>query len=119
MDEIKEIRERNKLYDCLNSLIKAVIVLLLCFGFFYLGAYTAGAGTNSKSSKAPFLTDVSDPADFIIGPCELQERLNRIEPDNPIRVDGIIGPESIAKWNRVFFNQSAMKTFKKTPAACP
>jgi hypothetical protein len=49
----------------------------------------------------------------IPGPAELQRRLNRIEPKNPIKVDGRIGPETIAKYERVFCSQSAAATFRK------
>jgi hypothetical protein len=50
----------------------------------------------------------------IPGPSELQKRLNRIEPKNPIKVDGRIGPETIAKYERIFCNQSAAATFSKS-----
>lgn len=43
---------------------------------------------------------------------EIQEMLNKYEPENPIKVDGIIGPETIKKWERVYVNQSAMRTFE-------
>jgi hypothetical protein len=49
----------------------------------------------------------------IPGPAELQRRLNRIEPKNPIKVDGRIGPETIAKYERVFCSQSAAATFRE------
>lgn len=49
----------------------------------------------------------------IPGPAELQRRLNRAEPERPIKVDGRPGPETIAKWQRVFCNQSAAATFLK------
>jgi len=50
----------------------------------------------------------------IPGPAELQRRLNRAEPKNPIKVDGRPGPETIEKWKRVFCNQSAERTFSKS-----
>ena len=49
---------------------------------------------------------------LIPGPAELQRRLNRAEPERPIKVDGLVGPQMIAKWERVYCNQSAAATFK-------
>lgn len=37
--------------------------------------------------------------------CELQMKLNWIEPENPLELDCVIGPETIAKWDRVCANQ--------------
>jgi len=49
----------------------------------------------------------------IPSPREFQALLNELEPDSLIVEDGIIGKETIAKWERVYNNQQAMKTFKK------
>jgi len=49
----------------------------------------------------------------IPSPKEFQALLNELEPDSPIAEDGIIGKETIAKWERVYNNQQAIKTFKK------
>jgi len=97
-------------YDCLKWLLIAV-VLIACY---HLVLYAAGYEVTSKYKSMALAQQSSEPADFIIGPCELQEMLNQIEPENPIKVDGHIGPATIAKWNRVWFNQCAAKTFKVT-----
>ena len=39
----------------------------------------------------------------------IQQQLNRMEPENPLKVDGKLGPKTIEKWNRVFIAQSAKK----------
>lgn len=44
---------------------------------------------------------------------DMQRMLNEYEPENPIEVDGKIGIETIAKWDRVFCNQSALRSFEK------
>lgn len=49
----------------------------------------------------------------VLSPYEFQEYLNRLEPENSIEVDGRIGTETIKKWERIYCNQSAAKTFIK------
>lgn len=49
----------------------------------------------------------------IHSPRQFQALLNELEPEYPIAEDGIIGRESIEKWERVYCNQQAMKTFEK------
>lgn len=44
---------------------------------------------------------------------EIQERLNEIEPSNPIPVDGKVSPDyqnslTQAKWDRIVFNRYAL-----------
>ena len=44
-------------------------------------------------------------------PYRLQEMLNEYEPENPIKVDGKIGKETIEKWYRISNNIDAGRTF--------
>jgi hypothetical protein len=39
----------------------------------------------------------------------IQQQLNELEPENPLKVDGKVGPMTIEKWNRVFVEQSSKK----------
>ncbi len=39
----------------------------------------------------------------------IQQKLNELEPENPLKVDGKVGPKTIEKWNRVYCEQSAKK----------
>jgi len=64
-------------YDCLKWLLIAV-VLIACY---HLVLYAAGYEVTSKYKSMALAQQSSEPADFIIGPCELQEKLNQIEPD--------------------------------------
>ena len=48
----------------------------------------------------------------ILSPKDFQTLLNEIEPQNPIVVDGIIGKQTVAKWERVYCNQCAARTFE-------
>ena len=47
--------------------------------------------------------------EYILSPMEFQELLNRLEPNDPIVVDGKIGRKTIAKWESVYNNQMAIK----------
>jgi hypothetical protein len=44
---------------------------------------------------------------------DIQERLNELEPESPIKVDGIWGQETSEKWLRVWWNQQAKRHFGK------
>ena len=44
---------------------------------------------------------------YVPSPCELQQLLNEIEPENPLVIDCISGPLMREKWNRVHANQWA------------
>lgn len=53
----------------------------------------------------------NEPQKMIIpSPYDIQEMLNEAEPENPIKVDGIIGSETLDKWERCYNNQCALKT---------
>lgn len=48
---------------------------------------------------------------------DIQERLNEIDPNNPIPVDGKLGPDYLnsktqAKWDKIVFNQYAEVYFE-------
>jgi hypothetical protein len=47
----------------------------------------------------------------IPSPAQIQQLLNLLEPEKPIKVDGKIGIATIAKWERVYCNQCAKNTF--------
>ncbi len=40
---------------------------------------------------------------------EVQQMLNKLEPDNPIEEDGVIGGKSRKKWDRIKFNEYALR----------
>lgn len=46
-------------------------------------------------------------------PLDIQRRLNQIEPQNPVVVDGVIGKETMKKWNRVYNNQQGIKSVRE------
>ena len=43
---------------------------------------------------------------------DIQEMLNELEPNNPVKTDGIYGPATRDKWDRVYCNQQAKKYFE-------
>jgi len=45
-------------------------------------------------------------------PADIQELLNRLEPEPRIAVDGRIGPKTMEKWNRVYCEISAKQYYK-------
>ena len=49
-------------------------------------------------------------------PCliDIQKMLNELEPDNPIKADGVYGPATKEKWERVWMNQQAKKYIEGT-----
>jgi len=42
---------------------------------------------------------------------EIQRRLNALDPEQPLRVDGKLGPATQAKWDRVFVRESAKQAW--------
>ncbi len=44
---------------------------------------------------------------------ELQIRLNQLEPKNPLKIDGEIGPLTIGKWDRVCAEQWGIRMHKR------
>lgn len=57
------------------------------------------AGCNKQPVAEPLLPSVA----------AIQQQLNELEPENPIKVDGKLGRQTQEKWNRVFVEQSAKK----------
>jgi hypothetical protein len=47
----------------------------------------------------------AEPSQVLMSQAEVQELLNKLEPENPIEVDGVIGKTSREKWTRVYCNQ--------------
>ena len=43
----------------------------------------------------------------------IQQQLNRMEPESPIKVDGKLGPATAEKWNRLFIEQSAKRAWEE------
>lgn len=82
------------------------VLLALLYGA--AGVFMIGQMTHIQGLQATKSIELE-----ILSPREFQALLNELEPDSPIVVDGIIGPESLGKWSRVYCNQQAMKTFKK------
>ncbi len=58
------------------------------------------AGCNKQPVVEPLLPSVA----------AIQQQLNELEPDDPLKVDGKLGPATEKKWNRVFIEQSAKKS---------
>lgn len=42
----------------------------------------------------------------------IQRRLNELEPENPLKVDGKLGRATQEKWDRVFIRESAKAAFE-------
>ena len=49
----------------------------------------------------------------IMSPRDFQALLNRLEPSQAIEEDGRIGAKTVEKWERVYGNQSAERTFER------
>jgi hypothetical protein len=43
------------------------------------------------------------------GQGEIQRLLNELEPNEPITVDGVVGPATRAKWERVYYRRQAKR----------
>lgn len=90
---------------------KTIITILIGVGFVLLAGYMTQQHC-ARATNAPRRVSEHPPKE-LLGPFELQELLNQLEPEHPLKVDGKIGPKTIAKWERVYCEQSALKTFKR------
>ncbi len=65
--------------------------------------FLAGCEKHEPIGKGPLLPSVT----------AIQQQLNQLEPENPIKVDGKLGPKTAEKWDRVFCEQSAKRAWDK------
>ena len=90
--------------DRIVEFIVALAMGMVCLAF----AYTCQGRQEPSASAVPAVGERLE----VPSPADIQRLLNAAEPENPIKVDGRIGPETIAKWERIYCNQSAAKTFE-------
>ena len=84
--------------------MKKVISFILCVAIGVGIIY--GVGYQAKRLNPPDDKILTVPSFF-----EIQELLNEIEPENPIKVDGRIGKKTLEKWDRVYCQQCANMYF--------
>jgi len=94
-----------------NSVSILIIGLVLIFRVL-IPSYTnefrsLGVGIVSEQKADP------TPMFFTELPCliDIQKKLNELEPNNPIPVDGRWGKLTYEKWERVYCNEQAKKYF--------
>lgn len=77
---------------------------------------TAAIGTGAVV-LATYRTSQPKPQETAAGPLpsitSIQRRLNELEPDNPLKLDGKLGRATQEKWDRVFIKESAKVAFDK------
>ena len=105
---MKDFREMKRA-SCV--FVVGTLIVMILFGLKLRDLYLWSAQLELKITALD--NKIEKASSLIPGPAELQRRLNRAEPERPIKVDGLVGPQMIAKWERVYCNQSAEKTFSK------
>jgi len=91
-----------------------VIGTLICLLFFASTIKLHVKEINSLRMRVTNLETVINSQE-VMSPRDFQKFLNEIEPKPEliIKEDGRIGQRTLAKWDRIFCNQSAAKTFFK------
>jgi hypothetical protein len=86
----------------------------LCFiliAFFCCAGMAFYVHAKSQQGQATVAAEKSEPE--LPSLIDIQKRLNELEPDNPIKADGVYGPKTKEKWERVYCNEQAKKYFTK------
>jgi len=100
-----------------NELCKAMYFLFLgalLSSYFYVSDFRSlGSGSMVVPSKVPHTPDSS----FLYLPelpslIDIQRKLNELEPNDPLKVDGRWGKLTCDKWDRVYCNEQAKKYFE-------
>ena len=86
--------------------IKTIITIIIGFAILLAVGYWTNKKCQAYQNTSNEKRTTSDEIPSI---AEFQEMLNRLDPRNPIKVDGKFGPETQAKWDRVYCNQCAAK----------
>jgi hypothetical protein len=81
-----------------------ILLILLCVTIFAFVAYVA------QGHKPMQLVKYIEPE--LPNLIQIQRRLNELEPDNPIDEDGVYGKNTREKWERVWMNEQARKSFE-------
>ena len=92
--------ERYQSYDA------ALLLMLLCITIFGWIIYAIRKNETLYQRQLTIERELPDLID-------IQKQLNAIEPENPIEEDGIYGPKTKEKWERVYCNEQAKKYFSK------
>ena len=92
------MKGQNMSYDT-SQRLRAVLILLLFGMFCLLLIFHFTNKPIEEKTIEPELPSLID----------IQKMLNKIEPNNPIKTDGIYGPATEEKWERVWMNLQAKK----------
>jgi len=92
------------------------LVVALCIVVATMFTYCMGFKTGRTGG---YCDGYADGRYTLLSTWEIQEVLNAIEPNGPITVDGVIGPATLAKWERLQANIEAEKYMTPTGAPLP
>ncbi len=84
--------------------------IVFVLSVFIIIAVMANCINNIYDELATIRVEMQNYSD-IPSPAQIQQLLNLIEPKDPVKVDGKIGKNTIAKWDRIICNQYAAETF--------
>jgi hypothetical protein len=79
-----------------------ILLILLSIAILFIAGYVTKTECSPPERTIIEATDLPSLID-------IQKRLNEIEPRNSIKPDGIYGPATKAKWDRVYGNEQAKK----------
>jgi len=83
--------------------MKYIPITLL--GLLFIAA--VGLYLQEKSEAIEFQVAASPDTPELPSPSDIQAWLNELEPEPRLEVDGIIGPKTIVKWERVYTRRQA------------
>jgi len=91
------------------KLVECFFVLIILVAFVWLVLHLSAKVNCEDETQYQSIAERPELPSLI----EIQKMLNELEPDNPIKVDGIYGPKTKEKWERVWMNEQAIKYFTK------
>ena len=84
------------------------VILASCFYIPKFSSLGVGTTSVSQADPTPLLFHMSELPSLI----DIQRKLNELEPNNPLKVDGRWGKLTCEKWDRVYCNEQAKKYFE-------
>ena len=107
------VRNTKKRMNNMSEITKLGISAMILLAVLLLGLYlSVDKPIWIWQREEPVAQPVWDVNDLVLpAPSDIQELLNRLEPEPRIAVDGKIGPQTMDKWNRVYSEISAKQYF--------
>ena len=97
----------------MRAVVRAVLFLAAFILLVLIGAAIGGRLRDTQYARRTMNNEKVCIVILLPNQGQMQQILNAIEPNNPLKVDYVIGADSRAKWDRVVNNAYAIAHIKK------